>query len=99
MRHINVEVVFALPDKLYHYKLTVTPGTTVTEAIQQSKLLTECPDLSLQNMPVGIFGKKISRPAEYVVEEGDRIEIYRPVYADPKVVRKNRVAGVGKSRR
>lgn len=87
-----IEVVFALPDKLYHYKLTVAKGTTMTEAVKKSKLLTECSNLSLQDMPMGIFGKKVSRPAEYIVEEGDRVELYRPLTADPKVFRKKRIA-------
>ncbi|MCY4330387.1 MAG: RnfH family protein [Endozoicomonadaceae bacterium] len=92
MNDIMVEIIYALPDKLYHYKLMVSAGTTVTQAIEQSDLLTECRNLSLQNISIGIFGKKILRPAEHIVEKGDRIEIYRPIITDPKLFRKKRIA-------
>lgn len=88
---IPVEVVFALPDKQRIVKLDVPVGTTAFDAVTLSKIdqffdeLTISPDLKL-----GVWGKAVTADRE--LEAGERIEIYRPLLADPKEVRKARAA-------
>lgn len=55
-------------------------------------------DIGLQQAPLGIFGKAVAKPEERVLEEGERVEIYRPLLADPKEVRKQRAAKVAQAK-
>ena len=89
---IAVEVVYALADRQKLIRLTVPKGTTVREAALRSGLDRDFPGLDLADSPLGIFGKAVPRPEERVLEEGERVEIYRPLIADPKEVRKRRAA-------
>ena len=89
---IVVEVVYALADKQKLLRLSVPAGTTVREAALRSGLDAHFPGLDLQAAPLGIFGKAVAKPDERVLEEGERVEIYRPLIADPKEVRKQRAA-------
>ncbi|NKQ10259.1 RnfH family protein [Pseudomonas sp. SST3] len=89
---IAVEVVYALADKQKLLRLTVPQGTTVREAALRSGMEGFFPGLDLATSPLGIFGKAVPRPDERVLEEGERVEIYRPLIADPKEVRKQRAA-------
>jgi len=89
---IAVEVVYALADKQKLLRLTVPQGTTVREAALRSGMDNFFPGLNLGTSPLGIFGKAIPKPDERVLEEGERVEIYRPLIADPKEVRKQRAA-------
>mgnify|MGYP006141935331 FL=1 len=90
--NIVVEVVYALADKQKLLRLSLPYGTTVRQAAVQSGMQAHFPDLDLHNSPLGIFGKAVSKPDERVLEEGERVEIYRPLIADPKEVRKQRAA-------
>lgn len=90
--NIVVEVVYALADKQKLLRLSVPYGTTVRQAALQSGMQAHFPALDLHNSPLGIFGKAVSKPDERVLEEGERVEIYRPLIADPKEVRKQRAA-------
>jgi putative ubiquitin-RnfH superfamily antitoxin RatB of RatAB toxin-antitoxin module len=85
---ISVEVVYALPDKQYLRAVTLEEGATVEQAIKASGLLSLRKDIDLNSNKVGIF----SRPVKLadVVQDGDRIEIYRPLIADPKELRRQR---------
>jgi putative ubiquitin-RnfH superfamily antitoxin RatB of RatAB toxin-antitoxin module len=87
---INVEVAYALPEKQLIMPVNVDVGTTVGGAIVQSGIMMEFPDLDLENSDVGIFGK--ATKMEAVLQDGDRVEIYRPLIADPKEVRRKRAA-------
>lgn len=89
---IAVEVVYALADKQKLLRLTVPQGTTVREAALRSGMNGFFPGLDLAKSPLGIFGKAVPKPDERVLEEGERVEIYRPLIADPKEVRKQRAA-------
>lgn len=98
---INVEVAFALPHKQKLVSLKVRPGTTALQAVSLSNIANEFPGEDISQSPMGIFGqalgsKGLAAPAEYVLGPGDRVEIYRPLQADPKEVRKQRAE---KSRR
>lgn len=89
---IEVEVVYADIDRQVLLSVKVPAVATVREALQQSGVGKEFPELNLADCPVGIFGKVISDPDSRLVKAGDRIEIYRPLLADPKEVRRLRAA-------
>ena len=89
---IAIEVVYALAERQKLLRLSVPAGTTVREAALRSGMQQFFPDLNLSQAPLGIFGKAVSKPEERVLEEGERVEIYRPLIADPKEVRKQRAA-------
>ncbi len=87
---INVEVAYALPEKQVIRAVNVDAGTTIGAAIVQSGIMMDFPELDLENAKVGIFGKVA--PMTTVLSDGDRVEIYRPLIADPKEVRRKRAA-------
>lgn len=89
---IAIEVVYALPDKQALLRLSVPRGTRMREAVALSGIASRFPGLDISNCPLGIFGKAVARPEERVLQEGERVEIYRPLIADPKEVRKQRAA-------
>jgi putative ubiquitin-RnfH superfamily antitoxin RatB of RatAB toxin-antitoxin module len=89
---IAIEVVYALPDKQVLLRLSVPRGTRMREAVLLSGIATQFPGLDVQSCPLGIFGKTVVSPEGRVLEEGERVEIYRPLIADPKEVRKQRAA-------
>ena len=89
---IQVEVAYALPDKQAILPVEVAVGTTALAAAQQSGIIDKFEGIDLENAKLGIFGKVVS-PGQ-VLQEGDRVEIYRPLIADPKEVRKARAARV-----
>ncbi len=85
---IHIEVAYATPDKQVLLGLSVPAGTTVAEGVEQSAIRDEFPELNMDIKAVGIFSRKV--PLDHVLGEGDRIEIYRPLIADPKEVRRQR---------
>ncbi|MCU7554409.1 RnfH family protein [Alteromonas sp. ASW11-19] len=85
---LSIEVAYALPTKQSIIELAVQSGTTVEEAIEASNILTLYPDIDLSASKVGIWSRVVKLKDE--VKDGDRIEIYRPLIADPKEVRKRR---------
>ncbi len=97
-RKIAVEVVYALPQKQKLLKLSVPAGTTAREAVISSAMDSHFPGLDLMACPLGVFGKSIAKPEERVLEDGERVEIYRPLIADPKEVRKQRAAKAAKAK-
>lgn len=89
---VEVEVVFAAVDRHVLLCVAVPVGTTVRAALLKSTMGEEFPELDLAECPVGVFGKVIADPDTRAVQAGDRIEIYRPLLADPKEVRRLRAA-------
>jgi putative ubiquitin-RnfH superfamily antitoxin RatB of RatAB toxin-antitoxin module len=87
---IDVEVAFALPDQQTIVALTVPVDATVQEVIRLSGLLEHHPEIDLARNKVGVFGK-LGKLTD-TLHPGDRVEIYRPLIADPKEVRKKRAA-------
>ena len=73
--------------------LSLTQGCTVSEAIRTSRILDSVTSSDLQALELGIWGKKV--PSSYMLQDGDRIEIYRPLSVDPKVARRERFAKQG----
>jgi uncharacterized protein len=93
---IRVEVAFALADRQAIIPLTVPLGTTVEEAIERSHIRQQFPEFDLSEPRVGIFGKPV-KPSS-MLRDRDRVEIYRPLIADPKEVRRKRAETHGRSR-
>lgn len=89
---IEVEVVYAAVDRQLLLSVTVPAGATVRDALLASGVDREFPELDLAECPVGIFGKVVVDPDTRQLQAGDRIEIYRPLLADPKEVRRLRAA-------
>ena len=94
---IAVEVVYALPDKQKIIPLLVEPGTTAFQTVKRSGITKFFPDLDIESAPLGVYGqalgtKGLAPARQYIVQAGDRIEIYRPLTADPKEARRKRAA-------
>jgi len=87
---ITVEVAYALPDEQLIVPVMVKEGITAESAIQASGILNKFPEIDLNINKVGIFGKLVK--LDTVLRHLDRVEIYRPLIADPKEVRKQRAA-------
>ncbi len=85
---IRVQVAYATPDEQRVLDLDVPEGTTAGDAIQMSGILGYFPEIDLARQAIGIFGRLID--ASERVREGDRVEVYRPLLADPKEIRKQR---------
>ncbi|HKK06626.1 MAG TPA: RnfH family protein [Gammaproteobacteria bacterium] len=79
---MNVEVVYARPDKQEVIALELGDGATVQQAIEASRILERCPEIDLETQKMGVFGRVATPETE--LNEGDRVEIYRPITADPK---------------
>lgn len=89
---IKVEVAYALPERQLVVPVQVKKGTTMFEAAVQSGIAGRFDGLDLEAAPMGVFGKAERKPKERVLEDGERVEIYRALIADPKEVRKKRAA-------
>lgn len=87
---IHIEVVYALAERQDVIPLTVADGTTLRQAIEASGLPAKYPEIDLAKGKFGIYSK-LAKP-DTVLRDRDRVEIYRPLIADPKEVRKQRAA-------
>ena len=87
---ICVEVVYALPAKQELLNVKVAAGTTVRQAIEASGILEKYPEIDIAKNKLRVFAK-LTKP-DVVLRDRDRVEIYRPLIADPKEVRKQRAA-------
>jgi putative ubiquitin-RnfH superfamily antitoxin RatB of RatAB toxin-antitoxin module len=85
---INVEVVYALPHEQTLLSLQVPQGSTVGDAIRASGILEKHPEIDFARNKLGIFGKLSKEDA--VLRDRDRVEINRPLIADPKEIRRKR---------
>lgn len=87
---IQVQVIYPLPEKQEMASLKLPIGATVQQAIEASGFLVKYPEIDLKKNKLGIFAKLAK--ADAVLRDKDRVEIYRPLIADPKEVRKARAA-------
>lgn len=85
---MNVTVAYAGPDRVCVLDVEVPAGSSVAETIAASGMLRMFPEIDLRRNAVGIFNR-ICNPAD-AVHAGDRVEIYRPLLADPKEARRRR---------
>ncbi len=85
---IHIQVCYARPDKQFLLEQLVEPGITIQQAIQGSGIIQQAPEIDLSVWRVGIYGKL--KTLDTILREHDRIEIYRPLIADPKDSRRKR---------
>lgn len=83
---IVVEVVFALPGRQQLVQVAIGGGATVADAIAQSDLARKFPEVRFDKLQTGIWGRVV--PREHVLNDGDRVEIYRPLERDPRDARR-----------
>ncbi|MBO9550654.1 RnfH family protein [Pseudomonas sp.] len=89
---VKVEVAYATAERQWLLVCDVPDGTTVRDALRLSGIAAQVGGLDVAQCPVGIFGKVVADAHERVVEEGDRLEIYRPLLIDPVEARRQRAA-------
>lgn len=88
VEQITIEIVYALPHEQSLLVIVIDEGTTVEQAIFESGVCLQHPEINLAQNKVGIWNK--ATKLTQTLQDGDRIEIYRPLLADPKEVRKRR---------
>ena len=91
---LQIEVAYALPHQQKIIALSVPAQTTLYQAVVLSNITAYFPQLHLDAVTFGVFGKLEKSPKTRMVQAGDRIEIYRPLLIDPKEARKARAAKV-----
>jgi uncharacterized protein len=94
---ICIEVAYALSDRQQIIALEVEESCTVLDAAQRSGIDREFPEIDWVNASFGIFSRVVEQPAQQLLCDGDRIEIYRPLLIDPKVVRQQRAGNKQRS--
>ncbi|WP_434608343.1 RnfH family protein [Pseudomonas sp. R1-7] len=95
---IEIEVVYAGVDRQVLRRIAVEEGVSVRAAVMASGIAAEFPELDLTTSPVGIFGRLVADPDRQLVQPDDRLEIYRPLLADPKEIRRLRAAKAAQAR-
>ena len=88
---IEVQVCYALPESAFLRTVSLPAGSTLRQAVEQSGVLKEYPGIDLAINMVGIYGKK--KTLDTVLRQHDRVEVYRPLQADPKEARRRRAGG------
>jgi putative ubiquitin-RnfH superfamily antitoxin RatB of RatAB toxin-antitoxin module len=88
---MKVSVAYATPRRQFWMTVDLPDGAKVQDAIDRSGVLNQFPEIDLQKQKVGIFSKPT--PLDAVLEAGDRVEIYRPLTADPKKVKQRAKSG------
>lgn len=94
---IHIEVVYARPEQQILLALAVPAGTTAIEAVRRSGILEHLPAIDLEAEKIGVFGRVVS--PDHRLSAGDRVEIYRPLIADPKESRRRRAEIQRKAKR
>lgn len=87
---LRIEVAYARPDLQKIVELEVDEETSVFDAASRSGLEQIFPEISYEEIDMGVFGKVVKKPHEELLRDGDRIELYRPLIIDPKQARLNR---------
>ncbi len=88
--HFDIEVAYAKPEEQVILTVTAEPGMTVQQAVERSRIAERFPEIDPASAKYGVFGKAAKGDAP--LHPGDRVEIYRPLIADPKEARKKRAA-------
>lgn len=94
---MRVEVAYARPDRQWLIPLEVAPGASARDAVEQSGILQECPEIDAQALQLGVFGEACDPGT--VLRAGDRVEIYRPLQVDPREARRARARTPGRGGR
>jgi putative ubiquitin-RnfH superfamily antitoxin RatB of RatAB toxin-antitoxin module len=85
---VHIQLCYALPEKVVVIDIDIEAGCTLEEVISKSGLLAQFPEIDLTQNKIGIYSKL--KPLDTVARDGDRIEIYRPLQADPMESRRRR---------
>jgi len=85
-----VTVVYALPERSWQKSLQVPAGATLWQVVQASGFARQFPDVDVRTLSLGVYGERSA--AHRIVADGDRVEIYRPLYFDPMESRRRRAA-------
>ncbi len=83
---MKVRVCYALPQRQTVINVELADGATIKDAVERSGILRQFPEIDLATQKVGVYGK--AAPLETALEDGARVEIYRPITADPKTVKR-----------
>ncbi len=97
MADIRVQICYANPDTQYLRELRLPEGATLQSAIEQSGVLNDAPEIDLGAWHVGVYGKL--KTLDTLLRNHDRVEIYRPLTADPKESRRKRAVNKDKKTR
>ena len=89
MAEIQIEIAYGTAQTQKLYRMTVKAACTARQTVLASPVAEDFPDVDVHTAPLGIFGKRVKD--DTVLHDGDRIEIYRPLVADPKDARRKRV--------
>ncbi len=81
---MKIGIAYALPNRQIWLDVQLPDGATIKDAIERSGILAQFPEINLEQQKVGVYGKVSKLDA--VLNEGDRVEIYRPIICDPKTV-------------
>ncbi|MBN9133282.1 MAG: RnfH family protein [Nitrosospira multiformis] len=87
-RNIDIEVVYALPEKQVVRRMNLPEGITVEQAVKLSGILPQFPEIDLLKNKLGVYGRLV--PPTTVLRNRDRVEIYRSLRIDPKESRRKR---------
>ena len=85
-RSMQVEVVFAVAERQVLQSVEIPEGSTAADAIESSELAREFPDVDLDRLQAGVWGRPVER--DFVLSDGDRVELYRPLAMDPREARR-----------
>jgi len=88
--HMSITIVSSQDGRLWLKQLSLPRGVTIAQALISSGFLSEFPDMTLELISVGVFGKHL--PIHHRLEDNDRVEIYAPLRVDPKTARRRRAA-------
>lgn len=88
---MKIGIAYALPQRQAWFNVEIPDGATIKDAIERSGILKQFPEIDLDQQKVGVFGKVGKLDA--VLNDGDRVEIYRPIICDPKTVPRKAKAG------
>lgn len=91
---LRVEVVYALPDRCWRVPLELAEGATVGDALAAADMSLRVPGLQVLPSMLAVFGRSVD--AATPLHDGDRVEILRPLQADPKQARRERARGAAK---
>lgn len=92
---MKVGIAYALPQRQAWFDIEVPEGATIQQAIEKSGILKQFPDINLETQQVGVYGKL--GKLDTVLNDGDRVEIYRPITCDPKTVPRKAKGGDAKA--
>jgi uncharacterized protein len=92
---IRIEIVYAQPQRSIAKSLTLSPGASIADALKLAAVQEDFQAVDLVNATVGVFGQVANR--DRPLQDGDRVEIYRPLLEEPKLARRKRVSKSGRS--